>query len=67
MILEGIFWIKWKKKQDKIKVTLDHKYRQRNFQDGDLVLLWDKRKENLGMHNNFENLWFTLCHIQGDV
>jgi hypothetical protein len=31
--------------QDKIKGTFDHKERQRNFEDNDLVLLWDKRKE----------------------
>jgi hypothetical protein len=32
--------------QDKIKGTFDHKARQIHFEEGDLVLMWDKRKEN---------------------
>jgi hypothetical protein len=32
--------------QEKIKNTFDHKAKERSFAKGDLVLLWDKRKEN---------------------
>ena len=27
------------------------------FADGDIVLLWDKRKEKPGMHKKFHSLW----------
>jgi hypothetical protein len=32
--------------QEKIKGTFDHKARERNFEDGDLVLVWDKGKKS---------------------
>jgi hypothetical protein len=31
--------------QENIKGTFDHKARERNFEDADLVLVWDERKE----------------------
>jgi len=43
--------------QEKIKNTFDHKAKERSFTKGDLVLLWDKRKEKPGMHKKFDNLW----------
>jgi hypothetical protein len=43
--------------QEKIKNTFDHKAKERNFAKGDLVLLWDKRKEKPGMHKKFDSLW----------
>jgi hypothetical protein len=43
--------------QEKIKNTFDHKAKERNFTKGDLVLLWDKRKEKPGMHKKFDSLW----------
>jgi hypothetical protein len=43
--------------QDKIKKTFDHKAKERHFAEGDLVLLWDKRKEKPGMHKKFDSLW----------
>jgi ribonuclease HI/transposase InsO family protein len=45
------------KNQEKVKNTFDHKARGRNFVEGDLVLLWDKRKEKPGMHKKFDSLW----------
>ena len=43
--------------QEKIKNTFDHKAKERNFTKGDLVLLWDKRKEKPGMHKKLDSLW----------
>jgi transposase InsO family protein len=43
--------------QEKIKNTFDHKAKERNFTKGDLVLLWDKRREKPGMHKKFDSLW----------
>jgi transposase InsO family protein len=43
--------------QEKIKNTFDHKAKERNFVEGDLVLLWDKRKEKPSMHKKFDSLW----------
>jgi hypothetical protein len=43
--------------QEKIKNTFDHKAKERNLVEGDLVLLWDKRKEKPGMHMKFDSLW----------
>jgi hypothetical protein len=43
--------------EEKIKNTFDHKAKKRSFTKGDLVLLWDKRKEKPGMHKKFDSLW----------
>jgi hypothetical protein len=43
--------------QDKVKNTFDHKAKGRSFVEGDLVLLWDKRKEKPGMHKKFDSQW----------
>ena len=43
--------------QEKINNTFDHKTKERNFTKGDLVLLWDKKREKPGMHKKFDNLW----------
>jgi hypothetical protein len=43
--------------QEKIKNTFDHKAKERNFTKGDLVLMWDKRREKPGMHKKFDSLW----------
>jgi len=45
------------KNQDKIKGTFDHKATQKNFEDDDFVLMWDKGKEKPGMHKKFDSLW----------
>jgi len=45
------------KGQEKVKNTFDHKAKERDFKEGDLVLLWDKRREKPGMHKNLDGLW----------
>jgi hypothetical protein len=52
------------KNQKNIKGMFDHKERQRNFEDGDLVLMWDKRKEKLGMDKKFDNLCLVPYQIE---
>jgi transposase InsO family protein len=41
--------------QERIKSTFDHKAKETDFTEGDLVLLWDKRREKPGMHKKLEN------------
>jgi hypothetical protein len=45
------------KNQEKIKSTFNHKEKERDFAEGDLVMLWDKRRENPGMHKKLDGLW----------
>jgi len=45
------------KNQEKVKMTFDKSLGQRVFQEGDTVLLWDKRREKPGNHGKFDNLW----------
>ena len=45
------------KSQDKVKKAFDKSSRQRDFQVGDTVLLWDKRREKPGKHGKFDSLW----------
>jgi len=42
--------------QENIKNTFDHKTKERYFIEGDLVLLWDKRREKPGMHKKLDGL-----------
>ena len=44
------------KSQYKVKRAFDKSSRQRDFQIGDTVLLWDKRREKPGKHGKFDNL-----------
>jgi hypothetical protein len=44
------------KNQDKVKNTFDKSSWQRVFQEGDTVLLWDKRREKPGNHGKFDSL-----------
>jgi transposase InsO family protein len=44
------------KNQDNVKKTFDKSLWQRVFQEGDTVLLWDKRREKLGNHGKFDSL-----------
>jgi hypothetical protein len=53
------------KNQDKVKKTFDKSSRQRVFQEGDTVLLWDKRREKPGNHGKFDSLWTGPYIIQG--
>ena len=66
--------------QDKVKEKFDKRTRQRQLQIGDLILLWDKRREDPGKHGKFDNLWlgsyqitdvagpnvFRLSHMDGE-
>jgi transposase InsO family protein len=52
--------------QEKVKKTFDKSSKQRVFQKGDTVLLWDKRKEKPGKHGKFDSLW-TGPYIIHDV
>jgi hypothetical protein len=45
------------KNQGKVKRAFDKSSRPRTFQKGDIVLLWDKRKEKPGKHGKFDSLW----------
>jgi hypothetical protein len=40
-----------------INNTFDHKEKDRDFTEVDLVLLWDKRREKPGMHKKSDGLW----------
>ena len=43
--------------QSHIKKLFEKKVKPRVFQEGDLVLLWDKRREPKGLHGKFDSLW----------
>lgn len=43
--------------QMRVKELFDREARERSFQVGDLVLLWDKRREPKGLHGKFDSLW----------
>ena len=43
--------------QDKIKRTFDKSSRPRPLEIGDIVLLWDKRKEKPTKHKKFDSVW----------
>jgi hypothetical protein len=50
--------------QDKSKEAFGYKTRQRDFEEGDLVLMWDKMKEKPSMHTNFDSLWLGPYKIE---
>lgn len=68
------------KNHKRIKGVFDKKTRNREFQQNDPVLLWNKRKEKVGQHGKFESLWtcpfiireavglnsFHLSHLDGE-
>ena len=43
--------------QESVKGTFDKLVKPRSFQIGDMVLLWDKRREKPGKHGKFDSLW----------
>jgi hypothetical protein len=45
------------KNQEKLKGTFYRKARKSVFKKGGEVLMWDKRRENPGMHQTFYSLW----------
>jgi hypothetical protein len=44
-------------RQQSIKIYFDQSATVKNFQKGELVLLWNKAKEKPSMHTKFEALW----------
>jgi hypothetical protein len=50
------------KNQEKVKNNFDHKSKEIGFTEGDLVFLWDKRREKPVMHKKLDGLW-TGAHI----
>jgi hypothetical protein len=52
------------KNQERVKGTFDQKARQRDFKVGDQVLMWDKRREKPGMHQNFDSSWLGPYKIE---
>ena len=45
------------------KTNFNHEVKKIYFQIGDLVLLWDKRREKLGMHGKFDSMWISSFTI----
>jgi len=52
--------------QDKVKKGFDRKTKPNDFQQGDLVLKWDARREDKGKHGKFEHLWKGPYQIAED-
>ena len=55
--------IKAQKYKDKVKVVFDKRANQQTFQENDLVLRWDIRREDQGKHGKFDNMWFGSFRI----
>ena len=53
--------------EGKINNTFDHKEKERDFTEVDLVLLWDKRREKPGMHKKLDGLWTGPYKIMGQA
>lgn len=54
--------------QMKVKRIFDQKARPRKFMKGDLVLLWDKRREPKDAYGKFESLWkgpYVIHEVKG--
>ena len=49
--------------QDKVKEKFVKNTLQRQLQIRDLVLLWDKRREDLGKHGKFDSHWLDPYQI----
>jgi hypothetical protein len=49
--------------QTKVKENFDKKNKKDIFQEGDLVLRWDARREDKSKHGKFENLWYGPFRI----
>ena len=54
---------KAQKYKEKVKVVFDKRANQQTFQENDLVLRWDIRREDCGKHGKFDNLWFRPFRI----
>jgi hypothetical protein len=44
--------------QSKVKEAFDRKTKKKIFQEGDLILRWDARREDKPKHGKFDNIWF---------
>jgi hypothetical protein len=44
--------------QIKVKATFDKGTKKDFFNEGDLVLRWDARREDKAKHGKFDNLWY---------
>ena len=54
--------------QESVKGTFDKSAKPRSFQIGDMVLLWDKRREKPGKHGKLDSLWrgpYIICDFVG--
>lgn len=54
--------------QMRVKKIFDQKARPRRFKKGDLVLLWDKRRDLKGAHDKFKSLWkgpYVIHEVRG--
>jgi len=47
----------------------DRRARERDFKEGDIVLIWDSIREDKGKHGKFDNLWFgplAIVEVKGN-
>jgi hypothetical protein len=51
--------------QRKTKSSFENKTKKEIFQEGDLVLRWDARREENSTHGKFDNLWFDPFKVVG--
>jgi hypothetical protein len=49
--------------QSKVKATFDKGTKKDIFNEGDLVLRWDARREDKEKHGKFDNLWYGPFRI----
>jgi len=50
-----------------IKNYFDHRKTMKEFQKGQVVLLWNKEKENPSLHTKFEVLWIVPYIIEKNL
>jgi intein/homing endonuclease len=55
------------KNQEKVKDKLDKKIHLRNFQKGDLILMWNEGIKKSRKHGKLESLWLGPCRIKDVV
>ena len=49
--------------QRKFKATFDKGTKKYDFNEGDLVLRWDARREDKAKHGKFDNVWYGPFRI----
>jgi hypothetical protein len=50
-----------------VKRVFDRKAKGKQFQVGDMVLLWDKKNEKSGVHDKFDSLWLGPYIIDSSI